>query len=166
MFQQSHHRRYTKVFLFALIGLFGVVGQTWALSFVYVANSGSNNISAYTIAAGIGALTPVAGSPFATGTNPLSVTVSLNGAFAYVANFNSNDVSAYTIAAGTGVLTQVAGSPFTAGSAPLFVTTSPDLAPAPAPAAVSIPTLSPIGYILLALALIVAVAVQRRRSLC
>ncbi|MCX7194531.1 MAG: beta-propeller fold lactonase family protein, partial [Proteobacteria bacterium] len=126
MFQQSHHRHYTQIFLFALIGLFGVVGQTWALSFAYVANFGANTVSAYTIAADTGVLTPVPGSPFAAGTNPISVTVSPNGAFAYVANMNSNDVSAYIIAAGTGVLTPVPGSPFAAGSFPNSVTVSPN----------------------------------------
>ena len=162
MFHQSHYRRYAKVFLFALIGLLGLVGQTWALSFVYVANHFSNNVSAYTIATGTGILTPVAGSPFAAGTNPIAVTISPNGAFAYVANLNDNTISAYTIAAGSGALTQVAGSPFTAGEAPFSVTVSPDLAPA----VVSIPTLSTTGYILLALTLIVAVAVHRRRLSC
>ena len=87
MFQQSHHKRYIKVFLFALISLLGVVGQTWALSFAYVANSGSANVSAYVIADGTGVLTPIAGSPFAAGTIPFSVTVSPNGAFAYVEKY-------------------------------------------------------------------------------
>ena len=64
MFQQKHRSRYYKVFLLALIGLFGIVSQTWALSFAYVANQGSNNVSAYTIAPGTGVLTPVPGSPF------------------------------------------------------------------------------------------------------
>jgi 6-phosphogluconolactonase len=43
--------------------------------FVYVANSGSNNISAYRIGES-GALTPVAGSPFPAGDFPASVAVS------------------------------------------------------------------------------------------
>jgi DNA-binding beta-propeller fold protein YncE len=42
---------------------------------VYVANSGSNDISAYTIDPTSGALTPVAGSPFAAGVNPSSIRV-------------------------------------------------------------------------------------------
>lgn len=163
MFEQSHRRNFTNELLFALIGLFGIVGQTWALSFAYVANQNSDNVSAYTIDAGTGVLTPVTGSPFPAGDAPRSVTVSPNGAFAYVANINSNTVSAYTIATGTGVLTEVASSPFATGAAPISVTVSPDLAPVPPPAVVSIPTLSPIGYILLTLALIVAVAVQRRK---
>jgi len=42
--------------------------------FAYVANKGSANISAYTISSG-GGLVGVSGSPFAAGTNPMSVAV-------------------------------------------------------------------------------------------
>ncbi|WP_239185839.1 IPTL-CTERM sorting domain-containing protein [Candidatus Nitrotoga sp. HW29] len=132
-------------------------------AFAYVANSESNSVSAFTINAGTGVLTPVAGSPFTTGAAPFSVTVSPNGAFVYVANWISSNVSAYSITAGTGILTPVADSPFLTGSFPYSVTVTPDLAPAPVPAVISIPTLSPTGFILLALMLIVAVAAQRRR---
>ncbi len=65
--------------------------------FAYVANSGSSNVSAYTINATTGALTAVPGSPFAAGTTPVSVTVDPSGKFAYVANSGSDTVSAYTI---------------------------------------------------------------------
>ena len=41
--------------------------------FAYVANQISNNVSAYTVNAKSGALTPVAGSPFGTATEPLGV---------------------------------------------------------------------------------------------
>lgn len=41
--------------------------------YAYVANLNSNNISAYTINATTGALTAIAGSPFAAGTQPFSV---------------------------------------------------------------------------------------------
>ena len=88
--------------------------------FVYVANADSNNVSAYTINASTGALTPVAGSPFGAGTEPLGVAIDPSGKFAYVTNAgdryrrrgNAADVSAYTINASTGALTPVAGSPF------------------------------------------------------
>src|ERR1700737_4896149 len=52
-------------------------GQTGG--FAYVANLYSNNVSAYTIDGTTGALTPVAGSPFATGSAPVSVTVDPTG---------------------------------------------------------------------------------------
>jgi 6-phosphogluconolactonase (cycloisomerase 2 family) len=93
---------------------------------LYVANEGSNNVSAYTISATSGALTPVAGSPFGAGTGPFGVatcSVTRKGHsdnyFAYVTNRGSNNVSAYTINATSGALTPVAGSPFGAGTEPL-----------------------------------------------
>jgi len=42
--------------------------------FAYVANSGSDNVSAYSIDATTGALSTAAGSPFAARVNPVSVT--------------------------------------------------------------------------------------------
>ena len=89
--------------------------------FAFVANSGSNNISAYLIDNTSGALTAVAGSPFATGANPSAVIFDPSGQFAYVANAGSNNVSAYTINTTTGVLTAIAGSPFAAGANPSVV---------------------------------------------
>ncbi len=62
--------------LYVLIGLLGVVNLAWAMPFAYVANQSSNDVSAYTITAGTGVLVPVAGSPFAAGASPSSVTVS------------------------------------------------------------------------------------------
>ncbi len=54
---------------------------------------------------------PVLGSPFATGTNPYSVTLDVADEFVYVANQGSADVSEFTFLPATGVLTAVAGSP-------------------------------------------------------
>ncbi len=88
--------------------------------FAYVANFGSNNVSAYTINSSTGVLTAVSGSPFVAETNPTSVTVDSTGRFAYVANAGGN-VSAYTINAGSGALTAVSGSPFAAGTSPQSV---------------------------------------------
>jgi len=87
-----------------------------AQSFVYVANSGSNNVSAYTIKPVTGALAAVVGSPFAAGSGPVSVTVDPAGQFAYVANLGSDNVSAFTINPATGALAAVSGSPFPAGT--------------------------------------------------
>ncbi len=56
--------------------------------FAYVDNYGSNSVSAYTINATNGALTPVTGSPFAAGIGPYSVTVYPSGKFAYVASWD------------------------------------------------------------------------------
>ena len=91
-------------------------------NFAYVTNYGysssEGNVSAYTINATSGVLTPVAGSPFAAGTSPIGVAVDPKGKFVYVSNIGSNNVSAYTINATSGVLTPVAGSPFAAGTSP------------------------------------------------
>src|SRR6266853_3744637 len=54
--------------------------------FLYVANGGSNSISAYVIDAKSGALTPVGGSPFPAGSVPSSIAVDPSGKFAYVSN--------------------------------------------------------------------------------
>jgi len=92
--------------------------------FVYVANCGSvgcpggvgtGSVSAYMIEGMTGALTPVPGSPFATGIGPQGVIVDPFGRFVYVANLQSNSVSAYTIDPATGALTEIPGSPFAAG---------------------------------------------------
>ena len=64
---------------------------------LYVANSNSNNVSAFGIGP-TGALSPVAGSPFAAGTNPVFAKVDPSGKFLYVANFGSNDITGFQIA--------------------------------------------------------------------
>jgi 6-phosphogluconolactonase (cycloisomerase 2 family) len=94
--------------------------------FAYVVNAGTpGTISAYaidtrspTVVGAIpGALTAI-GSPVATGTNPVSVTVDASGKFVYVANAGGG-VSRYTIAS-DGTLTS--NGTTTAGSGPASVT--------------------------------------------
>jgi 6-phosphogluconolactonase len=79
--------------------------------FVYVANFAGNNVSAYTINDSTGALSEIAGSPFAAGIGPTSVAIDPSGKFAYVANGGSFDftdtISVYTINPATGALTSV-----------------------------------------------------------
>ncbi len=96
-----------------------------AVQFAYVANFGSNNVSAFTIDATGGALTPVAGSPFRAGTAPFGMAIDPTGEFAYVANLGSNNVSAYFIDATSGALKRVKGSPFAAGTNPSSVAVDP-----------------------------------------
>ena len=86
--------------------------------FAYVANSVSNNVSAYSIDTATGALTAIAGSPFAAGITSISVTVAPSGKFAYVANMNTLNVSGYAINAVNGALSAIVGSPFAAGMRP------------------------------------------------
>jgi 6-phosphogluconolactonase (cycloisomerase 2 family) len=66
-----------------------------------------------------GALTQVAGSPFAAGSDPRSAAVDTSGHFLYVGNTISNDISAYIINSNTGALTPMQGSPFATGQVPL-----------------------------------------------
>jgi 6-phosphogluconolactonase (cycloisomerase 2 family) len=73
-----------------------------------VANSGSNNVSAYSIDSSTGALSEISGSPFAAGPGPTSIAVDPSGKFVYVANGGSanftDTVSAYVIDATSGAL--------------------------------------------------------------
>lgn len=104
-------------------------GQTFA----YVPNGSSNNISAYSVNAASGALTPVPGSPFAAGAGPFGAAVSPSQRFLYVSNYACQSgcsapstVSGYSIDASTGVLTPVPGSPFPAGIGPHSIAIAPD----------------------------------------
>jgi DNA-binding beta-propeller fold protein YncE len=81
-------------------------------------------VSVYAINSSTGALSKVAGSPFAAGDFPYSVTVDPSGRFAYMVNYVGN-VSAYTINSSTGALRAVAGSPFAAGNNSVSVTVDP-----------------------------------------
>ncbi len=83
--------------------------------FVYVTNFASDNVSAYAVNASSGGLTPVQGSPFATGHNPAGLAIDPTGSFVYVATFHSSSVSGYSIDARGGALTQLKNSPFRAG---------------------------------------------------
>jgi len=98
--------------------------------FAYVVNycdstCAGGTVSAYTINSSTGALSAVAGSPFAAGNGPRSVSVDPSGKFAYVTNSEADSVSAYAINSSTGALRAVAGSPFAAGDFPFSVTVDP-----------------------------------------
>ncbi|MDP2325717.1 MAG: beta-propeller fold lactonase family protein, partial [Gammaproteobacteria bacterium] len=74
-----------------------------------------SNVFAYTIDAGTGTLSAVAGSPFMAGLDPTGVTVEPSGRFVYVANRQSANISAYAIDGATGALLEIAGSPYAGG---------------------------------------------------
>jgi 6-phosphogluconolactonase len=88
-----------------------------------VTNSGSDDVSAYSIDATTGELTEVAGSPFASGTAPHSIRVEPSGKYAYVANTGSNNISGYVIDPATGALRSI-GTVAT-GSVPVCITIDP-----------------------------------------
>ena len=89
-------------------------------AFLYVGNSGSGSISAFSIDSGTGALTEVAGSPFPIGLTPINMKVSPSGSTLYVTGgFSNGNVSAGIIEVfnlNQGVLSVVAGSPFLTGT--------------------------------------------------
>src|SRR6516165_6272500 len=74
--------------------------------------------SAYVIDSTTGALTAVAGSPFAAGTQPRFVQLEPSGKFAYVVNAGSNDIWTYRLNSGTGALTPTARGKVRARQAP------------------------------------------------
>ncbi len=79
-------------------------------SSVYVANSGSGNVSAYSIG-GSGALTAISGSPFSVGTNPVYIASGNSGSLVFVANQGSNNISVFQVGS-SGALSPAGGSPF------------------------------------------------------
>lgn len=84
--------------------------------FAYVANTGTNNISALAIN-GTGALAEIAGSPFAapSASSISALVADPAGNFLYVTDEGSGAVSAFAINPTTGALAPVSGSPFSAG---------------------------------------------------
>ena len=80
-------------------------------------------MSGYSLGAG-GALTALAGSPFAAGGGPSAAAVDPAGNFLYVANAVSGNVSVFAIEAGTGALSAVSGSPYAAGTLPAAIAIS------------------------------------------
>jgi len=79
------------------------------LDALFVANSGSNNISSYTVNSD-GSLTQVSGATKA-GRTPMGLAIDHAGKFLFVANQGSSDISVFSINGTT--LTAVPGSPFT-----------------------------------------------------
>lgn len=103
--------------------------------YLYVANSGSNNVSAFVICASPlpgcpsnftpGSLVAVPGSPFSAGLGPVSLAVDPSGNFLYVADMNSNQLSGYRINPSTGALTPLSPSTVSTGATPVFVAIHP-----------------------------------------
>jgi 6-phosphogluconolactonase (cycloisomerase 2 family) len=86
-------------------------------NFLYVANTGTNNVLALRIAED-DSLSLVNGSPFSSGASPSAIGINPFATFLYTANFGNHNVSAFFIDAENGALTPVSGSPFPAGSGP------------------------------------------------
>lgn len=76
----------------------------------------SGSVSVYAIDPNAGALTPIPGSPFLTGSGPGGIAFDASGLFAYVINAQDGTVSIYAVDPSAGTLTQISGSPFLANS--------------------------------------------------
>jgi 6-phosphogluconolactonase (cycloisomerase 2 family) len=83
--------------------------------FVYVASTGSNNVSAYSINAD-GSLNSLLN--YTVGTAPRFVLVHPAGRYLYTANHDSANISAFEISQATGALTTLASSPFGSSTRP------------------------------------------------
>ncbi len=77
--------------------------------FLYVTDSASNELYAYSIGAD-GTLVPLTNGPFKTDVFPDAITINPSGQYIYVANFNSSDISAFQIDPGTGTPSGLAGA--------------------------------------------------------
>jgi 6-phosphogluconolactonase len=99
---------------FALPGQAGSNSQPFGIvdtgSYVYVALSATNQVAAFSIVSGTGALTPVPGSPFSAGATP--TTLVFASKFLYGLNSLDGTISGYSIDLNNGVLTPLSGSPF------------------------------------------------------
>ena len=92
--------------------------------FVYVANSGDNTVSAYTLSLASPYMTQI-GSAVAAGTTPSAVLAEPYGKYLYVANTGDNTISAYRIDPLSGALTPITG-PFSAPGGPVALSVSND----------------------------------------
>jgi len=85
------------------------IAITPSINAMFVANSGANSVSAFTIST-FGGLTPASGTT-PTGSAPAGLAIDPAGNFLFVANQGSSNVSVFAISGTT--LTAVPGSPFT-----------------------------------------------------
>ncbi len=83
----------------------------------YLADSTTNNLSAYQVDAQTSLFSNVAGAPFPTDSNPSGVTVEPSGRFLYAVDSGSQSVGIYSISLGTQTLTKIGTMP-TSGTQP------------------------------------------------
>ncbi|MGA7217479.1 MAG: beta-propeller fold lactonase family protein [Candidatus Sulfotelmatobacter sp.] len=94
------------------------IANEQANAYLYAANDGSGNISAFRIAPNTGVLAHVTGSPFLADGAPggdYSLATSPNGKFLFATADTTTVIHVYSIAS-TGALTEVAGSPYETGA--------------------------------------------------
>jgi len=98
--------------------------------FLYASNSGSNDVSAFSIDPSSGNLTPVPGSPFpldssGPSSGGISLAVTPDGRFLMAGNPLAERITSFSIGA-DGALTAMRGSPFFAGGQPAGMKASPN----------------------------------------
>jgi 6-phosphogluconolactonase len=104
-------------------------------NFLYVSNTFTNTVSAYSIS-GTGSLTALGGSPYFVGLAPSGLAIPPNGSSLFVANTGSNTISAFNICDKItttcvdvnhpdGTLKAVVGSPFSDGGSPTTIAIDP-----------------------------------------
>ncbi|WP_455222499.1 beta-propeller fold lactonase family protein [Kaarinaea lacus] len=93
--------------------------------FVYVANAGSNSVSAFAINASTGELTEVEGSPYTVGDKPIALRVDANGWYLYTLNQGSQEMSVFLIHVKKGQLAEAQGSPVPIKKEPLNLVSDP-----------------------------------------
>ena len=107
---------------FAPVFTTGSIGVGYLPTFLYSANTGTNDISIFSISASGGTLTP-AGSRTSLGTAPFAMAIDPWSRFAYVANRDSNNVAAFTITS-TGALNATV-APMPASTRPVALLVDP-----------------------------------------
>jgi 6-phosphogluconolactonase (cycloisomerase 2 family) len=117
--------KYMSAWFIGVLCLLMSIESGLAMQFAYVANSGSNDISAYKIDTTTGMLLQISCGPaktagcngsseptnFATGASPNYIVITPNGKFAYVSSNESSNISAYAIDAASGALKQLSCGP-------------------------------------------------------
>jgi 6-phosphogluconolactonase len=82
-------------------------------SYLYVTLPATGQVAGFYVASN-GALTPVPGSPFATGSGASAIAVAPSNSDVYVANETAGVISGYSIDGATGALNPLASSPYSA----------------------------------------------------
>jgi 6-phosphogluconolactonase len=111
-----------------------VNSQTTQSHFLYAANSGSNNVSGFSICDVVsanclnptGQLTPLSDSPYPAGINPVYIAVNpvYNGV--YVVDQGSNQISMFKWSSNTGSLTVLSPPTVSTGATPTWAQVHPD----------------------------------------
>ena len=108
----------------ALLAACALPGFAAAGQNLYVGNSQGNSVSAFGITTSNGLLTPLAGSPFASGDAARGVVLTPDGTHLYVTSTSDNNVHGYVVAP-SGALTPLPGSPYATGPGPQTLALNP-----------------------------------------